>query len=131
MGINALGMGLAGRAAYSSGKQLASRVASSNAGQKIANDIRSFTADNRGYVDLDAFKSGKTSTDVMDRLVDGSSIKTDDALDLAIEFLGEGYTEPVQGSGRFVLADGNRVFRIGENNILGKHVEVHILTLKY
>ena len=61
VGINVLGMGLAGRAAYSSGKQLASRVASSNAGQRISNNIRSFMADNRGYVDLDAFRSGRNT----------------------------------------------------------------------
>ncbi len=47
--------------------------------------------------------------------------KTDDALDLASEFLGEGYTEPVSGSGRFVSADNSRVFRMGESDILGKH----------
>ena len=57
VGINVLGMGLAGRAAYSSGKQLASCVASSNAGKRISNNIRSFMADNRGCVDLDAFKT--------------------------------------------------------------------------
>ena len=66
-------------------------------------------------------KSGRGSTNAMDRLVDGSSMQTDDALDLATEFLGEGYTEPVPGSGRFVSADGTRVFRMGENDILGKH----------
>ena len=68
-----------------------------------------------------AYQSGSVTTNAMDRLVDGSSMQTDDALDLATEFLGEGYTEPVPGSGRFVSADGTRVFRMGENDILGKH----------
>lgn len=48
-------------------------------------------------------------------------MKTSDALDLASDFLGEGYTEPKPGSGRFVSADGTRVFRMGENDILGRH----------
>ena len=58
---------------------------------------------------------------VTDRLVDGSKMNTDDVLDVAVEFLGEGYTEPVLGSGRFVSADGTRVFRMGANDILGRH----------
>ncbi|MBQ3414939.1 MAG: hypothetical protein IJH39_06255 [Clostridia bacterium] len=48
-------------------------------------------------------------------------MKTQDVLDLASDFLGEGYTETVPGSGRFVSADGTRVFRMGENDILGRH----------
>ena len=55
------------------------------------------------------------------QLVNGSSMKTDDVLDLATDFLGEGYTEPVSGSGRFVSEDGTRVFRMGESDISGKH----------
>lgn len=46
---------------------------------------------------------------------------TYNALDLASEFLGEGYIEPRPSSGRFVSADGTRVFRMGENDILGRH----------
>lgn len=48
-------------------------------------------------------------------------MKTDNVLDWATDFLGEGYTEPVSGSGRFVSKNGTRVFRMGENDILGKH----------
>ncbi len=55
------------------------------------------------------------------QLVNGSSMKTDDALDLATDFLGEGYTEQVLGSGRFVSEDGTRVFRMGESDITGRH----------
>ena len=66
-------------------------------------------------------KGGSKSVDVNGKLIDGSSMKTDDVLDLASDFLGEGYTEPVPGSGRYVSADGTRVFRMGENDILGRH----------
>ena len=66
-------------------------------------------------------KGGRNSADVNSKLIDGSSMKTDDVLDLASDFLGDGYTEPVPGSGRFVSADGTRVFRMGENDILGRH----------
>ncbi len=48
-------------------------------------------------------------------------MKTDDVLDSALYFLGDGYTEPVSGSGRFVSADGISVFRMGVNDILGRH----------
>ena len=58
---------------------------------------------------------------VSENLIDGSSMNSSDILDLAIKFLGEGYTEPQPGSGRFVSADGTRVFRMGENDILGRH----------
>ena len=66
-------------------------------------------------------KSKSTPSNAIDKLLDGSSMKIADALDLASEFLGKGYTEPVHGSGRFVSADGARVFRMGENDILGEH----------
>ena len=58
---------------------------------------------------------------VSEKLIDGSSMKTSDALDLASDFLGEGYKELKSNSGRFVSADGTRVFRMGENDILGRH----------
>ena len=61
------------------------------------------------------------SSDVSSRLVDGSTMKTSDALDLASDFLGKGYTEPIHASGRFVSADGMRVFRMGASDILGRH----------
>jgi len=54
-------------------------------------------------------------------LVDGESMKVNEILDIASDFLGKGYTEPIKGSGRFVSQDGTRVFRMGENDILGKH----------
>ncbi len=65
--------------------------------------------------------STKVPDPVMDKLVDGTTMTTNDALDLATEFLGKGYSEPVPGSGRFVSADGTRVFRMGDNDILGRH----------
>ena len=61
------------------------------------------------------------SSPVSERLIDGSSMKTSDALDLASDFLGEEYIELKPNSGRFVSADGTRVFRMGENDILGRH----------
>lgn len=60
-------------------------------------------------------------SDIDSKLINGSSMKTDEVLDLASEFLGKGYTEPVSGSGRFVSQDGLRVFRMGDSDILGKH----------
>lgn len=58
---------------------------------------------------------------VASKLVDGSKMNTTDILSTAVEFLGPGCTEPVKNSGRFVSKDGTRVFRMGENDILGKH----------
>ena len=55
------------------------------------------------------------------KLMDGTSMKTNDVLNLASDFLGEGYTEPKAGSGRFISADGTRAFRMGESDILGRH----------
>ncbi len=59
--------------------------------------------------------------EVPNELVNGKSMKVNDILDVASDFLGEGYTEPSKGSGRFVSQDGTRVFRMGENDILGRH----------
>lgn len=55
------------------------------------------------------------------QLRDGNRMTLADAERLAKDFLGEGYTEPSPGSGRFVSEDGRRVFRKGENDIYGKH----------
>lgn len=55
------------------------------------------------------------------KLFNDNKMKVSDVLDLACDFLGSGYTEPNHGSGRFVSADGRRVFRMGVNDILGKH----------
>ncbi|USG64972.1 hypothetical protein NDK47_23060 [Brevibacillus ruminantium] len=46
-------------------------------------------------------------------------IKTNDALSKAEQFLGSGYKD--MGNGRFVSADGTRVVRMGDSDILGKH----------
>lgn len=43
------------------------------------------------------------------------------ALELGEQFLGKGYKELVPGSGRYVSADGTRVFRMGKLDITGAH----------
>jgi hypothetical protein len=43
------------------------------------------------------------------------------ALELGEQFLGKGYKELVSGSGRYVSADGTRVFRMGVSDITGAH----------
>lgn len=43
------------------------------------------------------------------------------ALELGEQYLGSGYKEIIFGSGRFVSKDGKRVFKMGANDILGKH----------
>ncbi len=53
--------------------------------------------------------------------LDGSSMSTDEALTQGGAYLGDGYTEPEPGSGRYVSADGTRVFRMGESDITGAH----------
>jgi RHS repeat-associated protein len=55
------------------------------------------------------------------RLTDGMSLKTGEALDAATRFLGDGYSEAVAGSGRYVSADGLRQVRMGSTDILGNH----------
>ena len=52
-------------------------------------------------------------------LKNGSKLKTNDALDAAEDFLGKGYKDA--GNGRFISADGTKVVRMGDNDILGKH----------
>jgi hypothetical protein len=46
-------------------------------------------------------------------------IQIDDALELAEQFLGKGYKD--MGGGRFVSADGSKVVRMGDGDILGLH----------
>ena len=58
------------------------------------------------------YVKSRTKNDVLDNLINGSIMKTDDVLDLASVYLGEEYIEPVNGSGRFVSKDGRRVFRM-------------------
>jgi hypothetical protein len=48
-------------------------------------------------------------------------MSTDEALTRGEAYLGDGYTEPEPGSGRYVSADGTRVFRMGESDITGAH----------
>ena len=48
-------------------------------------------------------------------------VSTNQALDLGEQFLGNGYKEVVANSGRYVSADGKRVFRMGASDILGHH----------
>ncbi|MFJ5229290.1 RHS repeat-associated core domain-containing protein [Kitasatospora sp. NPDC088391] len=50
-----------------------------------------------------------------------SYVTVDEALDAGLKWLGEGYTEPVPGSGRYVSKDGTRIFRMGESDITGRH----------
>lgn len=52
-------------------------------------------------------------------LKNGSKLKTNDSLDAAEDFLGKGYKDA--GNGRFISADGTKVVRMGDNDILGKH----------
>lgn len=51
----------------------------------------------------------------------GSRMTVDEALTRGQQWLGEGYTEPVAGSGRYVSRDGSRVFRMGASDITGRH----------
>jgi RHS repeat-associated protein len=53
------------------------------------------------------------------KLVDGMTMSTDNALDAAKEFLGEGYID--MGDGRLVSADGLRQVRMGDADIFGAH----------
>jgi len=48
-------------------------------------------------------------------------MSTNDALDVAERYLGEGYTEPVEGSGRYVSSDVTRVVRMDDSDITGAH----------
>jgi RHS repeat-associated protein len=54
-------------------------------------------------------------------LKDGMSVSSSGALELGEQFLGNGYKELVPGGGRYVSADGTRVFRMGVSDITGVH----------
>ena len=56
----------------------------------------------------------------------GSSMSVDDALDAGEDWLGDGYTEPSPGSGRFVSQDGTRIFRMVQSCIRGLHGAPHV-----
>ena len=51
------------------------------------------------------------------KLTDGMKLPIDSVLNAATEFLGPGYK--YLGSGRFISADGTRVVRMGDRDILG------------
>jgi RHS repeat-associated protein len=71
-------------------------------------------------LEKDAAKGGfKTLSEL--GLKDGMKVSSSRALELGEQFLGKGYKELVQGSGRYVSADGTRVFRIGVSDITGAH----------
>ena len=64
----------------------------------------------------------------------GSKLNASDALDLANDFLGEGYTE--MSPGRFVSSDGLRQVRMSDADLLGlhgggPHINFDILFPKY
>ena len=54
-------------------------------------------------------------------LKDGMKLSSSKVLELGEGFLGKGYKELVPGSGRYVSADGTRVFRMGTGDITGAH----------
>ena len=70
-----------------------------------------------------AKKYGEMSKKLLENLgiVNGMKLSSNEILDLAEKYLGKGYSEPIKGSGRYVSRDGSRIFRMGENDILGKH----------
>jgi RHS repeat-associated protein len=81
-----------------------------------------------GKVDdvVGAFKTADKATDLLKTaentwggLKDAQKLNVDEALQKAIDYLGEGYKD--MGNGRFVSADGLRQVRMGDADILGKH----------
>lgn len=54
-----------------------------------------------------------------DKLIDGMKLNTNKALDAAEDFLGKGYKD--LGNGRYMSADGTKVVRMGDSDILGQH----------
>ena len=54
-----------------------------------------------------------------DKLIDGMKLDTNKALDAAEDFLGKGYKD--LGNGRYMSADGTKVVRMGDSDILGQH----------
>jgi RHS repeat-associated protein len=65
----------------------------------------------------------KVDLDILSKfgLKDGMKCSTKQALETGEKFLGKGYKEVISGSGRYVSADGKRIFRMGVNDIMGKH----------
>ena len=53
------------------------------------------------------------------KLVDGMILDTNNALDVANGFLGKGYKD--LGNGRYMSADGTKVVRMGDSDILVQH----------
>ncbi|NCD10328.1 MAG: hypothetical protein EOL98_13095 [Negativicutes bacterium] len=54
-----------------------------------------------------------------DKLVNGMKLETNSALDAAEDFLGKGYKD--LENGRYMSADGTKVVRMGDSDILGQH----------
>jgi RHS repeat-associated protein len=94
--------------------QSSSAAAKPAAQQKIAVTprlhLKQISIVNKGFSTIDEL-----------RIKEGMKISSSQALELGEKFLGKGYTEPVKGSGRYVSEDGKRVFRMGVNDITGKH----------
>ncbi|HTZ43212.1 MAG TPA: RHS repeat-associated core domain-containing protein [Jatrophihabitans sp.] len=69
--------------------------------------------------------SGKNSRDsgnlAANIPLDGSHVPVYEALNLAQDYLGPNYSEPVPGSGRYISSDGTRVVRMGDSDITGAH----------
>lgn len=65
------------------------------------------------------YKRPGTASSSTPNLVNGMTMSTDDALDAAVEFLGEGYK--YMGNDRYVSADGLRQVHMKDADILGRH----------
>jgi RHS repeat-associated protein len=96
---------------------------------KISENVSSLP--NNGRVSLTVEQAAKVNPEYATRsnfktplelgLRDGMELPSTKILEVAQQFLGEGYTEPIHGSGRFVSSDGTRVFRMGLSDITGAH----------
>lgn len=85
--------------------------------EKTAHRVASMAAKRLAFI---AAKRGyKTLAEL--GLKDGMKIAASKALELGQKFLGKGYKELIPGSGRYVSADGRRVFRMGVTDITGAH----------
>ena len=85
---------------------------------------RSLTAYNLQIDGIHTYYAGSTPVLVHNSCgipADGSGMSVDDALTQGQHWLGDGYSEPVAGSGRYVSSDGTRAFRMGDSDILGAH----------
>ena len=91
----------------------------SNAPNYFAASVGLFTAITDAAGGLELAQAYKTLAEL--GLKDGAKKTASEILELAQEFLGKGYKEAVPGSGRFVSADGKRVFRMGTSDITGAH----------